>query len=176
MIEVFSDGSASPTVMPDPYSSAVTQTFVTRGFVVAEALDLGLISQDQGELGTGRRGRPLGAEEYSIRLAQDLCARHQVREFMIYNDNKGAVDATGSDRVEWRRRAVTHLPNRFFEHILRRAAYLRQTPGRATRRAPLLPHQQEIFDLFNAKRAEFKLSDSALWAHLQRVAVKRPRH
>lgn len=170
MIEVYCDGSSSPAVMIDPLNSYLGDKWITRGCVIIESLDLGLVAQDKGQFGDR-----LGCEAFAIQLAEDLRRSMGLRDVCIFNDNKGAVRSSGLPHVSWRPREETHLPNRFLEQIINRAAYVRQTRERASKRRGLEPHQREIFELFVGERSEFKLSASHLWSRLRANAEKWPR-
>lgn len=67
------------------------------------------------------------------------------------------------------------LPNRFFEQVLGRAGYLRQSSRSVKSRRPLEPHQLEAYELFCAERREFALSTSPLWQRVLANSQKYPR-
>lgn len=77
-----------------------------------------------------------------------------------------------NERVEWRRREQMYLPNSYFEKVLGRASYLRQSAKKVAKRRRAEAHQVEILELFQSERREFKLSESALWARVSRDAAR----
>lgn len=168
-IDVYCDGSETNAVMADPLTSYLGPEYVRRGIVVIPTLDLGLIAQTR----QAERNLDRGCEALAIRLALELCASRGLSDFRVYNDNQGAVADARNPAVEWRRRKAMYLPNSFFEKVLGRAAYLRETAMNVKERRPIGPPQQEAFDLFNAPRKLFHLSESALWA---RVLADSRRH
>ncbi len=172
-IDVYCDGSVTNAVMIDPFTSKLGSDYIGRAMVVIPALDFGLIEQTQVGMVT-RRGTPASteAEAFAIRTALKACTAFGLAHYMIFSDCRGAIDQLKSDRVAWRSREQMYLPNTFFDKVLRRASYLRQTSKTVAKRRPAEPHQVEAFDLFQASRREFKLSESALWVRVARDAQK----
>jgi ribonuclease HI len=173
--EIFCDGSVSNAVLVDEFTSMLGDTFVGRVIVVIPSLNYGLIEQVH-EGVTNRRGNPdsNGVETTAIRRALGVCAALRLGEYTVLSDCQGAVAKVSDGRVQRRRRDEMYLAGAFFEKLLRRGGYLRQSrKTRGDRRKPLEAHQREIFDLFRAPSRQFRLSESALWARVRRDA---PRH
>jgi hypothetical protein len=165
---IFCDGSISNAVLTDPFTSELRDEFVGRVIVLVPSQDYGLIEQVRQGVVTPR-GTPnsVAVEALAIRSALTVGAALRAIDHVVFSDCREAVRALGDQRVEWRCREQMYLPNSFFDKVLRRASYLRQSSKRGVkRRNPISDHQQEVFELFNASRREFRLSDSALWARV----------
>lgn len=173
MIEVYCDGSVTNAVMVDVFTSAIGNEYVGRAMVLVPTLDFGLIAQSRVGMIT-TRGQPASneAEVFAIQSALEVCGHLSIDEHIVYNDCQGAVARFTSERVEWRRREQMYLPNSYFEKVLGRAGYLRQTAKKVTKRKRIEAHQIEIFELFQSQRREFKLSESPLWARVSRDAAR----
>jgi hypothetical protein len=168
-VNVYCDGSVSDSILTDVFTSRTGERYIGRAIVVVPAHDIGLIAQCSAEM-TTRRGTPdsTEAETFAIRTALDLCDSKGLVGYTIYSDCRGAVERFPKQSVEWRSRKDLRVPNEFFDKVLRRAAYLRSSSGKVTRRKPPAPHQVEAFQLFTASRQEFRLSESPLWERICR--------
>jgi hypothetical protein len=172
---VYCDGSVSNSILTDVFTSRTGEQYVGRVMVLVPAHDIGLITQTRGAMITPRRTpASTEAETFAIRTALNLCHSRAFAGHTIYSDCRGAVEQFPEHPVEWRSRQELRLPNDFFDKVLRRAAYLRSSSGKVARRKPATPHQVEAFELFNASRRGFRLSESALWARICRDAATHP--
>lgn len=173
MIEVYCDGSVTNAVMVDAFTSAIGDEYIGRAMVLVPALDFGLIAQTRvGMVTTGGQPASHEAEVFAIQSALKVCDELSIDMHVVYNDCQGAVARFASERVEWRRREQMYLPNSYFERVLTRAGYLRQTAKKVTNRKRIEAHQIEIFELFQSQRRSFKLSESPLWAKVSRDATR----
>lgn len=168
---VYCDGSITNAEMLGPFESRMTETYVGRVMVLVPERDVGYIAQRRDGLVT-RRGTPnsVYVEELAIRAALEFAAQHKLDEFEVYSDCRGAIDTVGDPRVRWASRERLYLPNAFFDKVLGRAGYLRQSARKVATRRKAEPYQVEIFDLFCAPGREFRLSESALWTRVERDA------
>lgn len=168
IVNAYCDGSISNAVLLNPLQSQLTEEYVARLIVLIPRYDFGLIEQTRAGILTPRRTpNSVFAEELAIRKAIEFCTNQEFEDFVIYSDCKEAIAKVKEPRVIWASRKDMHLPNTYFERILGRASYLRQTEGKVKKRKPTEIHQ-EIFDLFQAKRKEFRLSESLLWAEISK--------
>lgn len=172
-IDVYCDGSVTNAIMIDTFTSELGSDYIGRAMVVIPALDFGLIEQTRTGMVT-KRGTPASseAEAFAIRTALKVCNDLGLVTYRVFSDCQGAVDRIKSNRVDWRLREQMYLPNSFFDKVLGRAGYLRQTSKTVGKRKPAAAHQVEAFELFQASRREFKLSASALWERVARDAQK----
>jgi hypothetical protein len=171
VVEVFCDGSVTNAVMTDAFTSHLGDEYVGRAMVVIPALDFGVIEQTRVGVVT-KYGTPASneAEAFAIRAALAVCSRRDLAKYIVFSDCQGAVALFKGSPVQWRSREQMYLPNSFFDRVLGRAGYLRQTKNTVGKRNPVEPHQTEAFELFQAPRQEFKLSESPLWARVVRDA------
>jgi hypothetical protein len=172
IVKAYCDGSISDAVLIDPLQSQRSGNYIARLIVLVPICNLGLITQTKSGILTPR-GTPnsVFAEELAIRKAIEFCTDQKVGEFVIYSDCKDAITKVNEPRVHWASRKDMHLPNTYFDRILRRASYLRQTEGKVKKRKPPTKIHQEIFDLFQAERQEFRLSESLLWVEISKGEV-----
>ncbi len=170
---VFCDGSITNAEMSGPFESRMTETYVGRVMVLVPDHDFGLISQRREGVLT-KRGTPDSAfvEELAIRAALAFAEARGLVGFEVFSDCTGAVGAVGDPRVRWASRESLYLPNAFFDKVLKRASYLRESERRGVKRRPVEPYQTEIFELFCAPDREFRLSNSPLWARVSRDAER----
>lgn len=172
--QVFCDGSITNAEITGPFESRMTDTFVGRVMVLVPEHDLGLISQRRDGVMT-RRGTPASAyvEELAIRAALAFAEARGLGAVEVFSDCTGAIGAVGDPRVRWASRESLYLPNAFFDKVLTRASYLRESARRGVKRKPVEPYQIEIFELFQAPEKIFRLSESPLWARVCRDAARR---
>lgn len=85
------------------------------------------------------------------------------------------MERLNDPRVLWAPGEEMYLPNAYFHRVLGRAGYLRRSAARVRQRRPVKPHQQEIFELFQATRSDFRLSQSLLWGRILRHLKRHPR-
>lgn len=170
-IHVYCDGSITNADMLGPYDSCITDTYVGRVMVLVPARDLGYIAQHRESVVT-RRGTPDSSyvEELAILAAFGVATRLGLEEVEVFSDCEGAIRRVADPRVRWASRESLYLPNAFFDKVLKRAGYLRQSAGKVGRRREVEPHQVEAFELFSTPEREFRLSESALWTRVQRDA------
>lgn len=175
IVEIFCDGSVTNAVMTGPFTSHLGEEHIGRGMVIIPALDAGLIAQTTAVLSESGVVSSVAAERFSIEIAIDLARSRRLTSYRVLNDCLPAIGDGRAGPVEWRSRAAMHLPNRFFEQVLGRASYLRQSSKRVKTRRPAGPHQIEAFELFCTTRREFALSQSPLWRRILANADKWPR-
>ncbi len=167
IVNAYCDGSISDAILINPLQSRLSKEFVARLIVLVPTCNLGLIEQTRSGILTPRETpKSVFAEEFAIRKAIEFCVNHQVGEFVVYSDCEGAIKKVNDARVQWVPRKDLRLPNKFFERILGRAAYLRQSEGKVKKRKLPTQIHWEIFNLFQAERQEFRLSESLLWAEI----------
>lgn len=168
-LHVYCDGSITNADLRGPYESCMTEVFVGRVMVLVPERDVGYIAQRREGLLT-KRGTPdsVRVEELAILAALEFTGRHALGEVAVFSDCQGAIERVRDPRVQWASREQLYLPNAFFDKVLGRASYLRQTAGRVRQRRKEEPHQREVFELFNAPEREFRLMSSPLWARVQR--------
>ena len=165
--DIYCDGSICDSVLLDPLRPQRSGEYIGRVMVLAPRWDRGFIVQVRDGILTGR-GSPNSAhvEWMAIQTAFTCCARWGIKRFTIYSDCQGAVTREQDDRVRWACREQMHLPNDYFDRVWRRLQYLRSTEGKVGRRCPIAAHQQEILDLLQSERCEFRLSESPLWKRI----------
>lgn len=172
IVNAYCDGSISNALMTDPFRSYLSREYVARLMVLVPDCDLGLIEQTRSGILTPR-GTPNSVivELLAICKAIEFCTNHEIGEFIIYSDCKSAAEEMNDTRIRWASRKDMYLPNTYFDRVLGRATYLRRSEGK--KRRPTEPHQLEIFELFQAERREFRLSQSPLWARICKDEKKR---
>lgn len=175
-VHVYCDGSITNADMLGPLESCMTDTFVGRVMVLVPERDLGYIAQRREGLLT-KRGTPNSVlvEEFAIRAALRFAERHELPDFTVFSDCTGAIATVNDSRVQWADREALYLPNAFFDKVLKRAGYLRQTRDKVGQRRDVEPYQVEIFELFCAPDREFRLSESPLWERVKRDATRHPK-
>jgi ribonuclease HI len=175
-ISVYCDGSISAAVLMNPMESHPGGDYVARLIVLIPELDLGTIRQERSDILTPR-GTPNSnkVEALAVQTAFEFCAENGIKDFVVYSDCKPTVECLNDPRVRWAPREAMYLPNTFFDRVLGRAGYLRRSEGRVQRRRPVEPHQQEIFELFQAVHRDFRLSQSLLWGRILRDVKRHPR-
>jgi ribonuclease HI len=175
-ISVYCDGSITDAVLVNPMESHLGGDYVARLMVLIPELDLGTIRQERSDILTPR-GTPNSAkvEGLAIQTAFEFCAENGIEDFVVYSDCQPTVDRLSHPRVRWAPREEMYLPNTYFDRVLGRAGYLRQSAARVQQRRPVQPHQQEIFELFQAAHRDFRLSKSPLWSRILRDVKRHPR-
>jgi hypothetical protein len=86
-----------------------------------------------------------------------------MKDYVIYSDNVEAVRQAGSESVKWLEPGRIHFASLFLHRVLSRAKYIRSSSRKITKRTPTTAAQEEIFQLFRAKKTEFQLSRSHIW-------------
>lgn len=168
IVNAYCDGSISNAILIDPLQSQFSEEHTARLIVLIPTYDLGLIEQTREGIMTPRgTPNPVYAEELAIRKAIEFCISHQIGDFVIHSDCESAIMKVNDPRVCWVSRKDNYLPNTYFDRILGRASYLRRTEGKVKKRKPTEIHQ-EIFNLFQVERQEFRLSESLLWAKISK--------
>ncbi len=173
MTEIFCDGSVSPSVLTDEFTSFVGDKPVGRIIVVIPSLDYGFLERVHVPQ---RKGNPdtNAIETMAIEKALAVAAELGLTEFVVFSDCDGVVQKLRDRRVHHRNRD-TSLAGAFFEKVWSRGAYLRRTRQTlGTRRRPRQPHQTEIFELLRVQSRQFRLSESPLWGRVQRDFARVP--
>jgi len=149
-------------------SSTVTGAFVGRLIVLIPQLDFGLIEQvTEGAL--TRKGDPASTqmEALAISRAREVCREQKLEDYVILTDSQGAVVLSDVRETEWLAPGRLHYASLFLDRILNRGRYLRSSSRKVIARKAPNKLQQEVYDMFQARRLEFKLSKSMLWNKIQ---------
>src|SRR5437879_4531637 len=159
IVEVFCDGSVSHAQMESPTESSVAENLVGRVLIIIPTLDFGLM-ESVNEGVTTPKGKPASTqvELLAIRRAQRISEEKGMKEYVIYSDNIEAVRQAESEHVVWLEAGRIHFASLFLHRVLARGRYLRHSERKITKRTPTTAAQEEIFQLFLAKNAEFQLS------------------
>src|SRR2546425_6851960 len=98
-VHVFSDGSIMNAIMTDIISSEIGATNIGRTLVVIPSMDCGILRQVAepfADLGMADE-----IEAISIEDAEKICSRKNIDNYLILNDNKGAVTRKNNPNVRW---------------------------------------------------------------------------
>jgi len=178
-VYVFSDGSISPAVMTDIISSEIGPLNIGRTLAVIPSIDYGILRQVAEPFADV--GLADSIEATSIEDAKKICLRKNINDYVILNDNLGAVTRKNDPRVQWFR--GMHYSTRVNEtdtpdsvnwssmmlaRLTAYPAYCRQSKRRGTNRRPTALNA-ELFRMFVSKELEFQLSDSILWRNIKRL-------
>src|SRR6266480_497535 len=98
-VHVFSDGSISPAVMTDIISSEIGPLNIGRTLVVIPSTGYGILRQ-VGE-SFADVGMADAIEAISIEDAEKVCLRKNISNYLILNDNLGAVTRKNNANVHW---------------------------------------------------------------------------
>lgn len=178
-VHVFSDGSISPAVMTDIISSEIGPLNIGRTLVVIPSMDCGILRQVSEPFADV--GMADSIEGVSIEDAEKTCLRKNIDNYIILNDNDGAVSRKNSPNVQWFR--GMHYSTRvketdtvnsvnwssmMLERLTAYASYCRQSKRLGTKRHPTALNA-ELYRMFVAKELEFRLSDCILWRNIKRL-------
>jgi hypothetical protein len=120
-------------------------------------------------------------EGVSIEDAEKICLRKSIKNYLILNDNVGAVTRKGNSNVQWFR--GMHYSTRVKEtdtansvnwssmmlaRLTAYPSYCRQSKRRGTKRHPTALNA-ELFRMFVSRELEFQLSDNILWGNIKRL-------
>jgi hypothetical protein len=167
-VKVYADGSVAPSIMSSPTRSALTDEFYGRVCVLIPIQDFGLVERfTEGPL--TKKGNPdtTNSEYASIVRALEVCRSKGLGQFVVYNDSQGAVAKVNLPEVKLLPSGEFNPASAFLYRVLNRAGYIRGSGRKTTKRMPPTPAQLEIYDLFQAERKQFRLSESAIWTKLQ---------
>ena len=166
--EVFADGSITPAVMTGAYSSTVSNEFFGRVCIIILSEDFGLVQRFTEGLLTSKGNPDTTNSEYtSVKVALEICSARKLDDYVIYNDAQGAIQRADNPIVQWLPPGRFNPASAFLQRVIDRAAYIRRSARKVTKRMPLTDAQQEVLRLFQASRDEFKLSSSPVWTKLQ---------
>ena len=178
-VHVFSDGSISPAVMTDIISSEIGPLNIGRTLVMIPSMDcafLRQVPQPYADVGMAD-----AIEAKSIEDAERVCLRKNINNYLILNDNAGAVTRKSNPNVQWFR--GMHYSTRVKEtdtansvnwssmmlaRLTAYPSYCRQSKHRGTNRRPTALNA-ELFRMFVSKELEFQLSSSILWGNIKRL-------
>ncbi len=167
-VVAFADGSVTPSIMTSPTESSVSAGYFGRVCIVIPTQDFGLVEPFTGGILT-KKGTPdtTNSEYVSIVRALEVCKSEGFEQFVVYNDSQGAVARASLPQVKWLPSGEFNPASAFLSRVLDRAGYIRSSGRKVTKRMPPTIAQLEIFDLFQTKGRQFRLTESAVWKKLQ---------
>jgi len=151
-------------------SSSLDGPFIGRIAVLIPEIDFGLVEQVKegvltiyGEPDSGK------LEILAVRRAQEVCVAKAIPSYTIFTDNWSAAQSDVGE-AKWVERKNNHA-GIFLDRIISRPRYLRQSSRKIRSRRPPDKRQEEIFQMFNADKVEFRLSESFIWREVKKKTV-----
>src|SRR2546422_2941950 len=149
-------------------SSGLDRIFTGRIAVLIPQLNYGFLAKvSEGAVTVKGDPDSTQIEIAAVRRAKEICFDKGIAEYVILTDNSSASKQAGVKEAEWLEPGRVNYASLFLERIMKRARYLRQSSRKVSSRAAPNKLQAELFQMFNADKLEFQLSDSLLWIKIQ---------